>query len=395
MIKVIKRDGRTKDYDLNRIKEAIYKAEKEIYNGTYLNLDYNPSLFNSIDVKIYNLNKEKISIEKIQDIIIQELKLYDKTVAKAYKNYRDERTFQREKHGDLDKEVENIINSISEESTANGNVDGSKIQSIRALISNVVGRNYSERHYIPKKFLKKQRKELYYHDAYYFGLPFFNCCLADWIDMFEKGFELGSTKIETPKSLATAINVLSQVASHVSSNTFGGTTFPGLIKGLTPYAKKSLEKHKQIAINEHIPDIDGYSWRRLKKEIEDSIQSLEYEVQTLVTSRGEVPFLTEEIDKIDLNADEETQKIQKMLTKAILNQRIKGLTGGVTPVFPKLVYQVAKGNNLNPEDPYYDLFKLAIRCSSLRQYPDYTMTDKVIEVTGDYKPPMGKQLLPM
>lgn len=385
---VVKRDGRKKEFDKSRIINAVNKAFLEV-NGIDC-IQLSETVADAVESELLYLGKDKINIEKIQDIIVKKLRGIDKTVAKAYEDYREERTFERDKKGSLDKEIDKIINSVSEETTSNGNVDGSKIQSIRALISNVAGRNHSERHYIPKKYLKKHKKSIYIHDEPYFGLPFFNCCLANWIDMFEKEFDLGTTHIETPKSLDTAINVLSQVASHISSNTFGGTTFPTLITGLTPYAKMSLKKYREMAILWVIDDKrEDFAWFMLKKEIKNSMQSLEYEVQTLMTSRAETPFLTEGIDVIDLTADEETQKIQKMITEAILNQRIEGLTGGITPVFPKLIYQLKNGNNLNPEDKYYDLFKLAVKCSSLRQYPDYTNTDKVVEVTGDYKEPMG------
>lgn len=393
-MQIIKRDGRVKILNIERIKNAVQNAYDEVYG----NLDKFKEEYASIEILIQNelhkSNKETFDIEEIQDIVVNTLNEINKTVSVAYQNYRIERDFEREKNGNLDKEIVKIIDAVSEETTSNGNVDGSKIQSIRALIANVVCRDYSQRHYIPKRLLKKHKKSIYNHDEQYFGLPFYNCCLVDWIDMFEKGFVLGATKIESPNSLTTAGNILSQVASHISSNTYGGTTFGSLIKGLSPYGKKSLNKYRKIAIEENVPDKEGYAWRRFEKEAEDFAQSIEYEVQTLVTSRGETPFLTLGIDNVDKEADEETQKIQIVLTKAILNQRIKGLTGGVTPVFPKLVYQTTKGNNLNTEDKYYNLFKLAVRCSAFRQYPDYTMTDKVIEVTGNYKEPMGK-LLPM
>ncbi|HEY8804900.1 MAG TPA: anaerobic ribonucleoside-triphosphate reductase, partial [Clostridium sp.] len=353
--------------------------------------EFNNIVLNRVIETLKQTGDTLIPIEEIQDIIVDEIKLLDKTVALAYINYRQERTFERDKKGELDKEIDNIINAVSEQTNSNGNLDGSNIQTIRALISNVVGSNYSQRHKIPKKYLKKHKKSIYIHDETYFGLPLFNCCLVDWVDMFENGFDLGTTLIGTPNSIETAINVLSQVASHISSNTYGGTTFPTLITGLTPYAVKSLNKHRAVGrkwIEDEIK-VEAYAWDRLAKEIEDSMQSLEYEVQTLMTSRAETPFLTLGINNVDLNASDENQKIQKMLTQAILNQRIKGLTGGVTPVFPKLVYQNTKGNNLDPGDKYYDLFKLAVVCSAHRQYPDYINTDKAIEVTGDYKECMG------
>jgi len=316
-MKVIKRDSRHKEFTPERIGVAVSKAYMEVH-GTR-NDKFNTDITNLVVKAVEQTGKDLISIEEIQDIVINIIKSSDKDVAHAYEHYREERTFEREKKSTFDKEIDKIIVSASEETTSNGNVDGSKIQSIRALISNVAGRNYSQRHKIPKKYLNKHKKSIYIHDEPYFGLPFFNCCLADWIGMFEKGFDLGTTRIETPKSLATAINVLSQVASHISSNTFGGTTFPTLVTGLAPYAIKSLNKHRDIG-SKWITDktkIEEYAWDRLAKEIKDSMQSLEYEVQTLMTSRAETPFLTLGINNVDLNASDENQRIQKMITEAI------------------------------------------------------------------------------
>ena len=393
MIKyVIKRDGRKKDFLWDRIEQAIKNAYVDVYkNEEKFKEEYN-FLQPMIEKELYKLGKEEVEVEEIQDVIVKVLNTVCKRVAKSYQEYREERTFERETKGDLDLEIDNIMKNTSVESTANANVDGSKIQTIRAIITNVVTRAYSRRHYIPKDLRKKQSKEIYIHDEYYFGLPFWNCNNSDWQNMFKYGFELGSTKIESPKSLESAINILTQVASHIASNTYGGTTFGNLISGLTPYAKLSLNKYRKEAKNSSwctTNGIENYAWEQLEKEAKNSAQSLEYEVQTLMTSRGETPFLTIGLDCIDLNADEETQKIQVLLTKSILNQRIKGLTGGVTPVFPKIVYHLEKGNNLLPNDPYHDLYLLALRCSSLRGYPDYVMNEKTKEVTGSIKPPMG------
>ena len=393
MIKyVIKRDGRKKEFLWDRIKQAIKNAYVDVYkNEDKFKEEYN-FLQPMIENELNKLGKEEIEVEEIQDVVVKVLNTVCKRVAKSYQEYREERTFERETKGDLDLEIDNIMKNTSVESTANANVDGSKIQTIRAIITNVVTRAYSRRHYIPKDLRKKQSKEIYIHDEYYFGLPFWNCNNSDWQNMFKYGFELGSTKIESPKSLESAINILTQVASHIASNTYGGTTFGNLISGLTPYAKLSLNKYRKEAKNSSwcvSNEIENYAWEQLEKEAKNSAQSLEYEVQTLMTSRGETPFLTIGLDCIDLNADEETQKIQVLLTKSILNQRIKGLTGGVTPVFPKIVYHLEKGNNLLPNDKYHDLYLLALRCSSLRGYPDYVMNEKTKEVTGSIKPPMG------
>lgn len=393
-MKILKRDGRIKQFNIERIKTAIQKCYIEV-----LGEDEGLSCFKSneifiipsIEIEIERLNKEQVSIEEIQDIIVGVLnKLCVKTIPIAYQRYRDERSFERARKGTLDKEIDKIIESTSEENTSNGNVDGNKIQSFRALISNYVCSNYSDRKAIPKVYRDKHMKELYIHDKQYFALPFWNCCNADWQNMFEYGFDLGTTHITKPKSLKTAVDILTQVSSHISSNSFGGTTFPALVSGLTQYAKMSLNKYREMAENYVIEEKrEEYAWQMLKKEIRDSAQSLEYEIQTLMTSRGETPFLTLGIDMIDINQDDETIRIQKTITKAILKQRLAGLTNGVTPVFPKLVFELKKGNNLDKQDPFYDLFKLSAKVSAFRQYPDYTMTDRLIKVTGSNKPPMG------
>lgn len=392
-MKVLKRDGRKKDFDIQRIYAAMQYAFNDVYMG-----EYEKSKLESAKKAVYeHFNKLEynsiIDIETIQDVTVSILNSIDEKVSNAYEEYREQRTIDRERKSSLDIEIDNVIKGISEESTANGNVDGSKIQSIRAIITNIVCRDYSRRHYIPKRFRKKHKKTIYIHDEYYFGLPFFNCCVANWQDMFQGGFDLGTTHINTPNSLSTAVNVLTQVASHISSNTYGGTTFGSLVTGLTPYGVKSLNKwrvigHKYICNRD---EAEEFAWDMFTKEAKDCAQSIEYEIQTLMTSRGETPFLTLGINTIDPNATPEEKEIQKIITTAILNQRLEGLTDGVTPVFPKLVYQLLDGNNLNPGNPYYDLFKLAVKTSARRSYPDYNMTEKVIEVTGSYKEPMGKK----
>lgn len=390
MVKIRKRDGRIKDFEFERIEKAVNNAFVETYKNGEDYISIKNEALVKISESLLNLGEEIIDVEKVQDIVIEELYKIDGKVAKAYSDYRAERTFERERRSSANKEIDDIISATSEETTSNGNVDGSKIQSIRALVANIFTRNYARYKYIPKDIQKIQRKEIYVHDEQYFGLPFYNCCNAEWQDMFETGFDLGTTRIERPKSLATAVNVLTQVASHISSNTFGGTTFGDLGSGLLPYAKMSLEKHREVA-NEFVEESkrEEYAWNRLAKEIEDSMQSLEYEVQTLVTSRGETPFLTLGLDCAKEWYSEEDRKIHNMIIKAILNQRLKGLTGGITPVFPKLVFQLKKGTNLNPGEVDYDIFKLAVETSANRQYPDYIMTDRLTEIVGGVKFPMG------
>lgn len=285
---VEKRDGRKKEFDINRIKTVIGQAYKEAYGSLDNYIDEVKDVVSDIENQFKNNTIDVIAIEDIQDIVVESLSKINKHVAEIYQDYREERTFARDIKSDLDLEIDRVIKGISEESTANGNVDGSKIQSIRAIITNIVCRNYARRHKIPKKIRKKHKKMLYIHDEYYFALPFWNCCVADWENMFEGGFVLGTTRIERPKSLATAVNVLTQVASHIASNTYGGTTFANLVKGLTPYGKMSLNKYRatgKLWIKDE-ESAEAFAWSQFEKEVADCAQSIEYEIQTLMTSRG-------------------------------------------------------------------------------------------------------------
>lgn len=390
-LKVIKRDGLIKDFDEGRIISAVKKAYEEA------ELEVNIDILGDILKKVQEVgkDKERLSVEEIQDVVVDILKKEENIVGELYEKYRLERNFEREKNSELVKEIDKIIDQKSEENTSNANVDGSKLQSWRALVSNYVLGKYSMYKYIPKKYRKKHKKELYIHDLPYFGLGIYNCNVINWQNMFKYGFKIGSTQIESPKSLTSAINILSQVASHIASNTYGGCTFGNLTTGLTSYAKLSLEKHRKMAEACVMPEKrEWYIKTMFEKECEDVAQSLEYEVQTLMTSRGETPFLTIGLDPVDEFADEETRYIQENIVKAILNQRIKGLTGGVTPVFPKIVYHLRNGNNLNSGDPYYHLFKLAVKCSAFRGYPDYLNEERLKEVSGTVIVPMGCRSFP-
>lgn len=384
---VIKRDGRVVPFSKDKVKTAILAAFTEVDGAEST---YAKEKASEIARYIEGL-AESLSVEKIQDIVEEKLMACNrKDVARAYIRYRYRRELIRDAQTNLDYEILGVKNGTSEETINNANKDGKKLQTIKPMIADVTIIDQAKRLFIPEKILKHHEKEIYIHDMNYMGLPFYNCCLMNWIESLENGVVIGGAPIEKPKSFATAIALLSQLAAHVSSNCYGGITFPQLVKGLYQYAKMSLEKHRKFGSKYVTPDkLEEYAWEKLAKEIKDGAQSLEFEIQTLTNSRGEVPFITIELDTIDLDASEEDQKIQHLIITSLLNQRITGLTGGITPVFPKMVFELKRGNNLEPTDKYYDVFKLAVKCSSLRLYPDYLMYDKLVEVTGNYKPPMS------
>lgn len=385
---VIKRDVTEVPFDKNKISSAILKAFAEVDDAES---QYAKDKARDIANYVSKLDQEKISVEEIQDIVEEKLMACNrKDVARSYVRHRYRRELIREATTNLDYEILGLKNGTSEEVINNANKDGKKLQTLKPMIADVTIIDQAKRLFVPEKIMKHHEKEIYIHDMNYLGLPLFNCMLVNWQDCFENGMVIGGAKIEKPKSFATAIALLSQLAAHVSSNCYGGITFPQLVKGLCQYAKKSLEKH----INKMSKYLSGdeltkCAWELLEKEINDGMQSLEFEIQTLTNSRGEVPFITIELDTIDLNATEDEQKIQHMIVTSMLNQRIKGLTGGITPVFPKIVFELKRGNNFETTDKYYDVFQLAVKCSSVRLYPDYLNYDKLVDVTGSYKPPMS------
>ena len=379
MIKyVIKRDGRKKDFLWDRIEQAIKNAYVDVYkNEDKFKEEYNflqPMIENELD----KLDKEEVEVEEIQDVVVKALNIVNKNVGCNYQSYREKRTMEREANFSLYDDIQDVLDNCSPEMRENANKAGDKIQSIRAMVSDIALRKYNETKMIPSNLLKEHKKKIYIHDAMYFGLPFHNCFLINWRDMLDNGFHINNTYIRTPNSMRTAVTLLSQIVAQCASNCYGGVTLSDLCIGLEKYAIKSLNKYKTLASNYNIPNKEKYAWDMLKKEAYDSFQDLLYSINCLCTSRGEVPFVT-------ISYGLGTSKISRLIQNAILDVRLDGFENGVTPVFPKEIFILKEGVNVNKEDPNYDIFKKAVLCSSRRIYPDYISYKKVVETTGDYK----------
>ncbi len=385
---IIKRDGRKKTYDFTRIDNAIIKAYKEVYQDQFENTDNTydfeiAKIEKNIEDEINKIQDNEIDVETIQDVVVVAIDNINKIVAKSYQKYRNKRTEERERNSKLFNDITDIFEQRSEEIRNNANKAGDKLQTYRAMIADVSCNNYADAKLIPERLLRKHGKSIYIHDKSYFPIPIFNCILVDWMNMLDNGFKMVA-KIEQPKSLQTAIALLSQIVAHTSSSTYGGNTLADLDLGLEKYAKKSYEKHLQVAkkwIDDKAKQKE-YAWERLEKECMDAMQSLEYEIATLMNSRGEQPFLTVTIGY-------GRGKYCRLIQKCLLETRLKGYSDGTTPVFPKICFFLEDGLNRNPEDENYDIFQLATRCSAIRQYPDYINVERLVKVTGDRKSPMS------
>ena len=383
---IYKRDGRKADFSKDKIKIAVLKAFTDVDGEETA---YAKEKAREIANYIESLDKD-LNVESIQNIVEEKLMSSNrKDVARAYVRFRYKRELVREARTNLDYEILGLKDGTSEEVKNNANKDGKKLQTLKPMIADVTIIDQAKRLIIPERIMKHHEKEIYIHDMNYFGIPLHNCCLINWEECLEHGMIIGNAPIEKPSTITVAINLLSQIVAHVSSNCYGGVTLINLTKGLCQYGKGSLNQWRDIAEENNVPNGEEFAWKMLQREVKKAIKGLEYEILTLTNSRGEIPFCTFELDCIDLEASDEEQKIQHMILTNLLQVRIDGLTGGITPVFPKLCFETKRGNNLDPQDKYYDTYKLAVKCSSIRLYPDYLMHDKLVEVTGGYKAPMS------
>jgi len=207
--------------------------------------------------------------------------------------------------------------------------------------------------------------------------------LIDIKGMFTEGFKMGNAEIEDPKSISTATAVTAQIIAQVASHIYGGTTINGIDTILAPYVTKSFEKHLKIAENWGIKDAHDYALQQTETECYNAFQSLEYEVNTLHTANGQTPFVT-----FGFGLGEDWQS--RLIQPSILKNRIAGLgKKRKTAIFPKLVFAIKEGLNRHTTDPNYDIKQLALRCAAERMYPDILNYNKVVEITGSFKTPMG------
>ena len=394
MLKVIKRDGRKVDFDKSYISTAISKAiadvkrnSKELGQINQEDLNFAVDIANKIESSLVKNNIDQIHIEDIQDMV--ERKLMNskrKDVAISYIRYRQYKAEKRYQAEQLDMKIQGLIDMTSDRVRENANKDANVWATKRDILAGIVARDYAIRKILPQEISKAHEEGIiHWHDMDY--SPFFNmynCMLIDFKGMLENGFVMGNADIEPPKGINTATALVSQIVANVSSNIYGGTSFNRADEVLEPYAKLTYEKHlkeaKKFVVEQ---EQENYAKDQTIKSIYDSIQSLEYELNTLYSSNGQTPFVT-------LGFGLGTSWFSREIQKAILKIRIEGLgKSKKTPVFPKLIFCLKKGLNLNSEDPNYDIKQLALKCSCKRMYPDIVNYDKIVEITGDFKFPMG------
>ncbi len=403
-MQVIKRDGRKVEFDINKIIEAVRKAYAEVYPDTPSEKYKCVSSDIAIEVtnQITNADDDNISIETIQDMVEKELMWVDKTVAKAYITYRYRRELARRSHT-TDDEILSIIDYTNEEvKEENSNKNPRIIPTQRDYIAGAVSKDLTERVFLPKDIVDAHNDGLiHFHDADYFIQKCFNCDLINLEDMLQNGTVISGTMIEKPHSFATACTIATQIIAQVASSQYGGQSIS--IAHLAPFVQISREKIRKEVIEEcnilngkvlgiDNAHIDEIVEKRVREEIKRGVQTIQYQVVTLLTTNGQAPFITVFMYLGEVQ-DKQTKHDLALIIEEIITQRYQGVKNEkgvwITPAFPKLIY-VLEEDNIHEDSPYYYLTKLAAKCSAKRLVPDYISEKKMKELKeGNCFPVMG------
>ncbi|MCW3764287.1 anaerobic ribonucleoside-triphosphate reductase [Weissella confusa] len=375
-VQVVKRDGTVTpfySYKINLVLNAL-NADEQTSQSVYVTL---------LDAL---LNQTTVTTKKIADLFVQGLvNANHEELAKVYRDYRqhDEEAFAEATNPQ--NKLEQLFDRNSRIVHENANKDSHVFNTQRDLEAGVVSRALGLR-MLPGIVAKAHlRGDIHWHDLDYSPVtPETNCCLIDFDEMFKHGFKIGNAWVSSPRSIQTATAQMSQIIANVASLQYGGCSANRIDQLLEPYAKLNYEKHMKDAEEWIVPEKrEEFAREKTKKDIYDAMQALEYEINTLYSSQGQTPFTT-------INFGLGTSWIAREIQKAILKIRIKGLgKEHRTAIFPKLTFTIKRGLNLNPEDPNYDIKQLALECSTKRMYPDLLMYDKIKELTGSFKTPMG------
>lgn len=377
---VIKRDGRTVDYDRNKILLAIRKANRVVGKDEAVSEEK----IEQIIAEIEALGRHRMQVEEIQDLIEQKLMAEGRFVlAKAYIIYRYTRELVRKANTTDDSIMSLIHQSNKDVMEENSNKNAYIASTQRDLIAGEVSKDLTKRVLLPEEISKAHEEGvLHFHDADYFIQPIFNCCLINIGDMLDNGTVMNGKLIESPKSFQVACTVVTQIIAAVASSQYGGQSVD--VRHLGKYLRISREKYKkryEEKFGETMSEEEiGYLIEeRVRDELRSGVQTIQYQINTLMTTNGQSPFVT-----LFLNLDKDDPYIKEnaIIIEEILRQRLEGIKNEkgvyVTPAFPKLIYVLDEHNCLRGGEYDY-ITKLAVRCSAKRMYPDYISAKKMRE----------------
>ena len=390
-MKVIKRDGTTCDFDRQKIVIAIRKANEAVDREDRIT----DSQIEGIVDNIASRHRPRLLVEDIQDMVEEQLMELQKfQLMKAYILYRYERALIR-KANTTDESILSLIrNSNKDVMEENSNKNARTASTQRDLIAGEVSKDLTRRLLLPEKISKAHDEgAIHFHDADYFLQPIFNCCLVNIKDMLENGTVMNGKMIESPKSFQTACTITTQIIASVASSQYGGQSVN--ICHLGKYLRRTREKYVEQCEEQFGDKIDEATKKefvdmRIKEALKAGVQTIQYQINTLMTTNGQSPFVT-----LFMHLDDNDEYIEEnaMIIEEILKQRYEGIKNEkgvyITPAFPKLVY-VLDENNCLKGGKYDYLTRFAVKCSAKRLYPDYISAKKMREnYAGNVFAPMG------
>ena len=376
-MKIVKRDGHIVDYDPQKIRIAIGKANNEVRGKEKVSKEQIDEIIKYIE----ELNKKRILVEDIQDIIEEKLMSYGKyTLAKKYITYRYTRELVR-KANTTDKSIKELIEGENEYwNSENSNKNAEVVTTQRDYLAGITSTDITRRFLLPEDIVEAHDKGIiHFHDADYFAQnALHNCELINLDDMLQNGTVINGVMIEKPHRFITAATIATQIILAVTSSSYGGATVS--LTHLAPFVRLSYKKYlkKYQSRNLSKKDCEKFAMQDTRKEVEDGVQTFNYQVNSMTNTNGQAPFLSV---CMYLGETDEYKEELAMIIEEFLKQRILGFKNEkgvyITPAFPKLLY-VLEEDNIHEDSKYWYLTKLAAECTAKRMVPDY-ISEKVMK----------------
>ena len=391
-MKIIKRNGTEVHFDELKITAAIEKSNKEVVETERLSEEDIDNITNNVKYQCQKMNRA-LSVEEIQNLVEDEImKLNAFSVARKYITYRYKRALVR-KANTTDEQILSLIECDNEEVKQENSNKNPTVNSVqRDYMAGEVSKDITKRLLLPEHIVKAHEEGIiHFHDSDYFAQHMHNCCLVNLEDMLQNGTVISETMIERPKSFSTACNIATQIIAQVASSQYGGQSIS--LAHLAPFVdvsrqklrKEVREEFEQEGIEVTEQQINELAEYRVRKEVNRGVQMIQYQVITLMTTNGQAPFVTVFMDLNEV-PEGQTKEDLALIIEETLNQRILGVKNEqgiyVTPAFPKLIY-VLEEDNIHEDSKYWELTKLAAKCTAKRMVPDYISEKKMLELKID------------
>ena len=397
-MRVIKRNGAEVEFDIVKIIAAVTKANDVVDEEARMTPVQIQRIAESVEFSCQSLGRAP-TVEEIQDFVEHQIMAHGAfEVAKRYITYRYNRSLVRKSNTTDDKILSLIECNNEEAKQENSNKNPVVNSTQRDYMAGEVSRDLTNRLLLPEDIVKAHEEGIiHFHDTDYYAQHMHNCDLVNLEDMLQNGTVITGTLIERPHSFATACNIATQIVAQVASNQYGGQSIS--LTHLAPFVDVSRQKiRKQVLAEVEALGVDPTEdkiteivEKRLREEIRRGVQTIQYQVVTLLTTNGQAPFITVFMYLNEARSEQEKRDLA-VIIEEMLEQRYQGVKNEqgvwVTPAFPKLIY-VLEEDNIHDDSPYYYLTQLAAKCTARRMVPDYISEKKMLELKGDVYPCMG------